>query len=82
MISIFIFTFFIIYLVSFLDFHTTRLVSQIFCIKSDIAEVLEQPKCQLSALNVMAICDQCHTNVSKQTMLLAGDDFGPPISAA
>ena len=36
----------------------------------------------ISALNVMAICDQRHANVSKQTTLLAGDDVAPPIGAA
>ena len=36
----------------------------------------------ISALNVMVICDQRHANVSKQTMLLAGDDVAPPIGAA
>ena len=82
MISIFIFTFYIINQVSIFDFHITRLVLQIFLIKSDIMEVSEQPKCQLSALNVMAICDQRHANVSKQTTLLAGDDVAPPTCAA
>ena len=36
----------------------------------------------ISALNVMAIRDQRHENVSKQTTLLAGDDVTPPIGAA
>ena len=81
-ISILIFTFYIINQVSILNFHITRLVLQIFRIKSDITEVSEQPKCQLSALNVKAIRDQRHTNVSKQTTLLAGDDVAPPIGAA
>ena len=35
-------------------------------------------KCQISALNVMVICVQLHTNVSKQTTLLDGVDIGPP----
>ena len=34
------------------------------------------------ALNVMAICDQRHINVSKQTKLLAGVDVAPPNGAA
>ena len=50
--------------------------------KSDITEVFEQPKCQLSAPNVMVICDHFHANISKQTTLLAGDDVAPPIGAA
>ena len=81
-ISIFIFTFHIINQVSIFDFHITRLVLQKFSIKSDITEVSEQPKCQLSALNVMAICDQRHASVSKRTTLQVGDDVAPPIGAA
>ena len=81
-ISILIFTFYIINQVSIIDFRITQLVLQIFLIRSDTTVVSEQPKCQLSALNVMAICDQRHANVSKQTMLLAGDDVTPPIGAA
>ena len=81
-ISILIFTFYIINQVTIFNFHITRLVLQIFWNKSDITEVSEQPKCQLSALNVMAIRDQRHENVSKQTTLLAGDDVTPPIGAA
>ena len=81
-ISIFTFTFYIINQASISDFHITRLILQILRIKSDITEVSEQPKCQLSVLNVMAICDQRHANVSKQTTLLAGDDVAPPIGAA
>ena len=82
MISISIFTSNIVNQVSIFDFHITRLVLQIFSIKSYITEVSEQPKCQLSALNAMAICDHCHANVSKQTTLLAGDDVAPPIGTA
>ena len=37
---------------------------------------------QLFALNVMAICDKRHANVSKQTTLLADADVTPPIGAA
>ena len=81
-ISILIFTFYIINQVTNFNFHITRLVLQIFLNKSDITEVSEQPKCQLSALNVMAIRIQRHENVSKQTTLLAGDDVTPPIGAA
>ena len=68
--------------VSIFDFHITRLVFRIFLIRFDITEVSEQPKCQLSALNVMAIYDQRHTNVSKQTTLLAGNGVVPPIGVA
>ena len=68
-ISIFIFTFNIINQAPIFDFHITRLVLQIhvFQIKSDIPKVSEQPNYQLSTLNAMAICDQRHANVSKQT---------------
>ena len=81
-ISIFIFTFYIINQASIFYFHITRFVLQIFRIKSDITEVSEQTKMPAPALNVMAICDQRHANVSKQTTLLAGDDVAPPIDAA
>ena len=49
-----------------------------FLIKSDITEVSEWPKCQISTLNVMGILYQRHIAVSKQTTLLAGADVGPP----
>ena len=38
----------------------------------------ETAKCEISELNVMMICVQLHTNVSKQTTLLDGVDVGPP----
>ena len=41
-------------------------------------EVLEQPRGGIPALNVMAICDWRHTNVSKQRTLLADVDVAPP----
>ena len=70
-----------ILLIKYHFFISTLLVLQIFLIKSDITEVSEQPKCQLSALNDMAICDQRHAKGSKQTIILAGDDDAPPIGA-
>ena len=46
-------------------------------------EVSEQPKCLISALNVIAIRDKRHAaNVSKQTTLLAGVDVPLPNGAA
>ena len=39
---------------------------------------MEQPKRQISALNVMAVRVQRHTNASKQAMLL--DDIGLDVS--
>ena len=40
--------------------------------------VLEQPKCQIPAFNVMMISAPHQTNASKQSMLLDGVDVGPP----
>ena len=81
-ISIFIFTFYIINQISFFFIqHLTRLV---FCIeiKSNLTEVSEQPRCETSAHNVMAICDQRYANVSKQRTLLEDVDVAPPQGAA
>ena len=39
---------------------------------------MEQPGGGTPALNVMAISGQCHTNVSKQRMLLADVNIAPP----
>ena len=47
--------------------------------KADITEVSEEPKRQISVLNIMGIRVKRHTNVSKQTTLLDGVDVGPPI---
>ena len=55
------------------NFHLTWLFFWIFGIKADITE-----ERQISALNVKAIRDQRHANVSKQTTLLHGVDVGPP----
>ena len=51
-------------------------------IGSNITEVSDRPKCQISALNVIAIRVQRHANASKQTTLLAGVDVDPPKGAA
>ena len=40
-------------------------------------EVLEQPEGGTPALNIMAIRDQCHANVSKQRTLLADANVAP-----
>ena len=32
----------------------------------------------MSMLSIMAICVQCHSNISKQTMLLDGVEVGQP----
>ena len=70
-ISIFIFTFYIINQVSIFDFHITIIIS--FCRYFEL---------NLSVLIVMAIYDQRLANISKQTMLQAGYDIAPPIGAA
>ena len=50
----------------------------IFRIKYCLTEVLEQPGGGIPALNVKAIRDQRHANVSKQTPLLDDVDVAPP----
>ena len=52
----------------------------LFDIKLNV--ILEQPKCQIFALNVMAIRDRRHTNKSKQITSLAGFDVALPIGVA
>ena len=69
-----IFTFYIIRQVTIFNFYLTWQVFQIFWIKSNITEGLEQPKRQILTLNVMAIRVQRHANVSKQATLLDGVD--------
>ena len=81
-ISIFIFTFYIINQISIFIQHLTGLVFWILVIKSHLTDVSEQPRGESPALNVMAIRDQRHTNVSKQRMLLVDVDFAPPQGAA
>ena len=49
-----------------------------FRIKYYLTKVFEQPRDGTPALNVMAIRDQRHTNVSKQRTLLADVDVAPP----
>ena len=50
--------------------------------KSNLTEVLEQPRGKTHALNVMAIRDQRHANVSKQRTLLVEVDVALPQGAA
>ena len=69
---------FIISQVSIFNFHLAWLVFQIFRLKSDITENLEQPKRQFPALNAMAIRVQRHANVKKKATLLGGVDVDPP----
>ena len=47
-----------------------------------MTKVSEQPKCLISAFNVIVIRDKRHANVSKQTKLLAGVDVPPPNGVA
>ena len=76
-----IFTVYIISQVSIVNFHLSCLVFRIILIKSDITEVSEWPKRQISVLYAMTIRDQRHTNVSKQTTLLDGVDVVHPNGA-
>ena len=57
--------------------YQSWLVFLIFEIKYCLTEVLEQPGGGTPALNVMAIRDQRHANVSKQRTLLADADVAP-----
>ena len=75
MISILIFTFYIINQISIIILQPIRLVFLIFRMKYCLTEVLEQPGGGIPVLNIMAIHDQRHTKVSKQRMLLADVDF-------
>ena len=74
MISILIFTFYIINQICFIILYQIRLVFLAFEIKYCLTEVLEQPRGGTPALNVMAIHDQRHANVNKQRTLLADAD--------
>ena len=58
--------------------HLVSLVFLIFKIKNCLTEVLEQPRGGTPVHNVMAISDQCHANISKQTTLLADVDIALP----
>ena len=77
MISILIFTIYIIYQICFIILFQIRLVFLVSEIKYCLTEVLEQPGGGSPALNVMAIRDQRHANVSKQRTLLADADVAP-----
>ena len=74
MISILIFTVYIINQICFITLYQIRLVFLIFEIKYCLTEVLEQPGGGTPALNVMAIRDQRH---AKQRTLLADADVAP-----
>ena len=76
------FTFYIINQISIFIPHQTRLVFWILEIKSNLKEVSEQPRGETPALNVMAIRDQRHANVSKQRTLLVAVDVALPKGAA
>ena len=82
MISILIFTIYIIYQIRFIILFQIRLVFLVSEIKYCLTEVLEQPGGGSPALNVMAIRDQRHANVSKQRTLLADADVAPHHSSA
>ena len=78
MISVLIFTFYIINEISIVILHPVRLVFPIFRIKYCLTDVLEQPGCRTPTLNIKAIRDQRHANVSKQKTLFADVDVAPP----
>ena len=61
----------------FIILYQIRLVFLISEIKYCLTEVLEQPVGGTPALNVIAIRDQRHANVSKQRTLLADADVAP-----
>ena len=69
MISILIFTFYIINQICIIILYQIRLVFLLFEIKYCLTEVLEQPGGGTPALNVIAIRDQRHANVSKKRTL-------------
>ena len=50
---------------------------RVFSIKAYLTEVSEQPRGGTTALNVKAIRDRRHANVSKQITLLADVDVAP-----
>ena len=77
MISILIFTFYIINQICFIILYQIRLIFLIFKILYCLAEVLEQQGSGTPALNVMAIQNQRHANVSKQRTLLADAEVAP-----
>ena len=77
MISILIFTFYIISQICCIILYQIRLVFLIFEIKCCLTEVLEQQGGGTPALNVMAIRDQRHASVSEQRTLLADADVAP-----
>ena len=64
MISILIFKFYIVNQICFIILYQIMLVFLIFDSKYCLTEVLEQPEGGTPALNVMAIRDQRHANVS------------------
>ena len=76
-ISILIFTYYIINQICIIILYQIRPVFLIFEIKYFLTEVLEPPGGGTPALNVMAIRDQRHANVSKQRTLLADADVAP-----
>ena len=77
MISFLVFTFYIITQICFIILYQIRLIFLIFEIENCLTEDLEQPVAGTPALNVMAIHDQRHANVSKQRTLFADADVAP-----
>ena len=65
-ISILIFTFYIIKLICIIIKYLTRLVFRVFSIKAYLTEVSEQPRRGTPALNVKAIREVTQTSVNKE----------------
>ena len=71
---------YILYYQSNIYFYLTP--NWISVIKSNLTEVSEQPRGETPALNVLAMRDQRHANVSKQRTLLVDVDIAPPQGVA
>ena len=82
MISILIFTFYIINQICIIILYQIRLVSLIFEIKYCLIEVLEQPGGRAPVHKVMALRDQRHANASKARTLFADANVAPPHGSA
>lgn len=68
-----VFTFYFIFFC--IDYYCTRYV--LYNIYNFVLQdgSLKQPECRPSALNIMEICDQSHTNANKQRTLMDDVDI-------
>ena len=67
---------------NFYFYSTPYSAGFLLAIKSNLMEELGQPRGENPALNIMAIRDRRHANVSKQRTLLVDVDVAPPQGAA